>query len=120
MVCYILCAIKRKVRKEIMHKRLFIALMTVIMFSFQSIIIPAEATSLLDSGKCGENLTWKIQGNTLIISGSGPMYDYGSRDTSPWYLCYLWGVESMAISGTSLKWEALLVHTWDLICSLED
>lgn len=47
---------------------------------------------------CGENLTWKIEGDTLIISGTGPMdnYTYGpmpSEDgegtvtacTAPWY-----------------------------------
>ncbi|MBR6050441.1 MAG: leucine-rich repeat protein, partial [Clostridia bacterium] len=27
-------------------------------------------------GKCGENLTWTLDGNTLTISGTGAMYDY--------------------------------------------
>ena len=33
------------------------------------------------SGKCGENVTWKLEGDTLTISGSGPMDNYR---TSPW------------------------------------
>jgi len=28
------------------------------------------------SGKCGDNLTYKVIGTTLVISGSGDMYDY--------------------------------------------
>ena len=38
------------------------------------------------TGKCGDNLTWKLNETTgkLTISGSGEMYDYGSMDT-PWY-----------------------------------
>ena len=33
------------------------------------------------SGKCGENVTWKLKGDTLTISGTGPMDNYR---TSPW------------------------------------
>jgi len=29
------------------------------------------------SGTCGENLTWRINGDTLFIEGEGAMYDYG-------------------------------------------
>ncbi|MBO7599467.1 MAG: leucine-rich repeat domain-containing protein [Bacteroidales bacterium] len=41
--------------------------------------------SLLKSGKCGENLTWKYDGEnqTLTISGTGDMYDY-EEDKTPW------------------------------------
>ncbi len=39
-------------------------------------------------GKCGDNIKWKITGDTLYISGSGKMYDYDNRDSSknkvPW------------------------------------
>lgn len=39
-------------------------------------------------GKCGDNVEWKITGDTLYISGSGKMYDYDNRDSSknkvPW------------------------------------
>lgn len=35
------------------------------------------------SGKCGENVTWKLEGDTLTISGTGPMFDYNSYN-GPW------------------------------------
>ena len=35
------------------------------------------------SGKCGDNLTWKIEDATLIISGTGNMYSY-NEDDNPW------------------------------------
>lgn len=37
-----------------------------------------------DSGTCGENLTWKLEGTTLTISGSGDMEDYSSGVKAPW------------------------------------
>ena len=44
----------------------------------------------VESGTCGENLTWQIlrtnisyQYNYLVISGSGPMYDYAEGE-APW------------------------------------
>ena len=36
-------------------------------------------------GSCGEGLTWKLNGNTLTISGSGAMYDYDLEvNPTPW------------------------------------
>ena len=35
--------------------------------------------------KCGENVTWTLEGGTLTISGTGAMYDYNSRQNVPWY-----------------------------------
>jgi hypothetical protein len=40
--------------------------------------------------KCGDDLTWKIEGKKLIITGSGPMYDYAEmymwdETKIPWY-----------------------------------
>lgn len=35
---------------------------------------------------CGENLTWSINNNgTLIITGTGKMYDFTSASPAPWY-----------------------------------
>ena len=51
-------------------------------------LIPiAVADSETASGKCGDNLTWTLEGNKLTISGTGAMYDYDERndDTPPWY-----------------------------------
>ena len=36
------------------------------------------------SGTCGENLTWELNGNMIIISGTGAMYDY-EECQSPFY-----------------------------------
>ena len=35
------------------------------------------------TNSCGENLTWLFEDNTLTISGTGEMYDYGSENP-PW------------------------------------
>lgn len=43
------------------------------------VLLPAEtkAAEVVDSGTCGENLTWTLDDEgTLIISGTGEMYDY--------------------------------------------
>ena len=51
-------------------------------------LLPAAfADSAPTSGTCGDNLTWRLDGSTLTISGTGDMYDYDERndDTPPWY-----------------------------------
>ncbi len=35
------------------------------------------------SGTCGENLTWKLEGNTIHISGNGPMTNFTTRYMGP-------------------------------------
>ncbi|MCF0231296.1 MAG: leucine-rich repeat domain-containing protein, partial [Enterococcus sp.] len=45
--------------------------------------IPATVTAAT-SGTTG-NLTWKIVGDELRISGSGAMPDYRINENSPWY-----------------------------------
>ena len=41
------------------------------------------------SGSCGENLTWAFDQNTntITISGTGQMFDYGDNDSNraPWW-----------------------------------
>ena len=41
-------------------------------------IIPAVSATTVASGTCGENLTWRLEDETLYIEGEGDMYDYGS------------------------------------------
>ena len=48
-------------------------------------------STITASGQCGDNLTWKIEGDTLTFSGTGNMWDYGYEDMgmgdyieSPW------------------------------------
>lgn len=43
-------------------------------------------TEITASGTCGENLTWELNSEgLLIISGTGDMYDYDSNNRAPWY-----------------------------------
>ena len=50
-------------------------------------LLPAAfADSTPTSGKCGDNLTWTLEGNKLTISGTGDMYDYDDSwdNSAPW------------------------------------
>ena len=52
---------------------------------FSMAIMPAHA-AIVDSGTCGENLTWTLDDEgTLTISGTGDMTDYSYPDYVPWY-----------------------------------
>lgn len=45
-----------------------------------------NSEEVIDSGTCGDNLTWVLTGDgTLTISGEGEMDNYSSRSTAPWY-----------------------------------
>ncbi len=47
--------------------------------------VTGSAATVVDSGTCGENLTWVIDGNyTLIISGTGDMDNYTEKTEAPW------------------------------------
>ena len=40
---------------------------------------------IIDSGKCGDNVTWELDDNGLLtISGTGDMYDYDVGGAAPW------------------------------------
>ena len=49
--------------------------------------IPSQSVSKqkknASSGYCGDNLTWRVSGTTLYISGSGKMWDFS--DYVPWH-----------------------------------
>lgn len=67
-----------------------------------------NTSSVLDSGTCGDNLTWTLYNDgELIISGTGDMYDYFGE--SPWYK-YKSKIESAIIknSVTSVGQDAFL------------
>lgn len=44
----------------------------------------AQPAAVTASGKCGDNLTWVLEANTLTISGTGKMYDYSPENPAPW------------------------------------
>lgn len=69
------------------YKTLFTVMMAMFALVMVNIVcvIPVEAT------EDGDNISWSIDGTTLIISGSGPMQDYeyiqgdnGGISTAPW------------------------------------
>ncbi len=47
-------------------------------------LIPSTAFAAT-SGSCGKNAKWKITGDTLTISGKGPMKDYTAKKLPPWF-----------------------------------
>ncbi len=54
-------------------KKTILALAMTMLLSLASFSAAADS-----SGKCGDNVTWKLTGTLLEIKGSGPMYDYGA------------------------------------------
>ena len=50
-------------------------------------LLPVSAfAATTASGKCGDNLTWTLDGDgTLTISGTGKMWDYSYDSNAPWY-----------------------------------
>lgn len=43
------------------------------------------ATTIIDSGTCGDNLTWEVNsGGTLTLRGSGTLYEYHIDGEVPW------------------------------------
>lgn len=43
-----------------------------------------EAGELVASGRCGDRLTWELRGDTLIISGTGDMWDFNEPGSFCW------------------------------------
>ena len=40
----------------------------------------SSATEQKDDNHCGENVTWRLEGDTLIINGTGAMDNFGYTD----------------------------------------
>ena len=71
-----------------MKKRLLSILLAAVMVLCAvplGLVDTAWAASVVDSGSCGDKLTWSLSDDgTLTISGKGDMADYNSG-TAPWY-----------------------------------
>lgn len=78
-------------------KKRFLSLILSISFILSLLTVPPIGVSAADDNKCGDNLTWEIitdnspeKVKTLIIRGSGAMYDYDydydttDIDMPPW------------------------------------
>ena len=45
----------------------------------------ADTTVTATGGKCGDDLFWEYDAqNNIVISGTGPMYDYSEAEPAPW------------------------------------
>ena len=62
---------------------------------------PAKLGSSSVSTECGKNLSWAVSGGTLVISGSGAMYNYSyqSGKQAPWLVKYGSKITSIQFSG---------------------
>ena len=61
---------------------LFLLMLSTLFFIFPFKVDAATLTS----GKCGSNITWKLNDSgTLTLSGSGKMKEYYSTNDFPWY-----------------------------------
>ncbi|MCD8237807.1 MAG: leucine-rich repeat domain-containing protein [Clostridiales bacterium] len=68
------------------------------LFIFTAFIIEAKGAEIIDSGSCGDSITWELNDKyVLTITGSGDMYDYNSR-TIPWE-SYSTDIKSVVFSG---------------------
>jgi len=52
---------------------------------FVLLAVTQTATVAAQSGSFGENLSWRLSGGTLTVSGSGPMPRRVSSSDAPWY-----------------------------------
>lgn len=66
----------------------FLALSLFAVLSLTGIFTTRAEAAVTDSGSCGDNLTWSLDGGTLTISGTGNMEDYSYAfisERAPWY-----------------------------------
>ena len=67
--------------------RKFVVALAVLLVALLCLTATVSAAEIVDSGKCGKNLTWTLDNEgTLTISGKGEMDDYLKEDYryAPW------------------------------------
>jgi len=63
-----------------------LALILALIMLVMALPMTASAANVIESGKCGDNLTWTFDDEgTFTVSGTGDMYDYDDYDGSPLY-----------------------------------
>ena len=68
-----------------MMKKIIYLILAVLTVALLATTVLAAGTEVA-SGSCGENLTWKLDGEgTLTISGTGAMAMYSRVEPAPWY-----------------------------------
>ena len=70
-------------------RRILLVLLCLCLLSamgFASVFAFATELSVVDSGTCGDNLTWQLDSNgTLTIGGTGAITSYDDSSSVPWY-----------------------------------
>ena len=67
-------------------KKKFLPLLLALAAVFALLTISASAADIVDSGTCGENLTWTLDSDgQLVISGTGDMENFSSKWDSPFH-----------------------------------
>ena len=68
-----------------MKRVLAIILTAVLLLGVMPVV--SFATNIVESGTCGENLTWTLDDEgTLTISGTGKMKSFSDSIHAPWFL----------------------------------
>ena len=67
----------RTTRKDFKCMRKLLCFLLSVIMILGIFLVAASASNIVDSGVCGDNLTWSLENNgTLIINGNGTMNDY--------------------------------------------
>lgn len=87
-------------KKSMKFKLLFVLLAAGITAAQTALTASAEDFS---SGKCGDNATWALSADgTLTISGSGAMYDYKTKEDTPWHTALVDGIIQKVVTDDTI------------------
>ena len=98
-----------------MKKNVF-AIVTLVCLLLAALPVGAFATETAEN-RCGDDLTWSLEGSTLTISGNGAMYDYDDGD-APW-LAYQNTITKVVFSGNVTSVGAGAFLDYDSITSVD-
>ncbi len=65
-------------------KRKLTSLLLILVMVLVMVPFGAATAEAAQSGSCGSNVTWKLDGGTLTISGKGAMTDFTDKNLPPW------------------------------------
>lgn len=81
---------KKNKKESKFNKKLFtltlVSILIIVAATVTAVFLISGRTKIVDSGTCGENLSWKLDSKGVItISGTGLMDDYANYSDTPWY-----------------------------------
>lgn len=79
-------------------KKRILATLTVLYLALSLLTVGVSAASIVDSGECGDNVTWTLDSEGLLtISGTGAMESHEGPGWYPWFDNYHTKVQSLEI-----------------------